>query len=254
MKRISDILEDDFVDAEIIAIDKRVRERIAARDAEENTPERRAAREREAAVARFRLLSQRADDAEVPKTDDVRRHVLNDNAEQTEAVVSCHEALGRYEEGRKRRRWQPFTLFLGASFGRGKTIGICHACVRSERTFLYVSCAAWPGRLYDDDDAAKRERMGTVEILAIDDLELLPANDRFLQSLLRRREAAGLPVFGGGNIAQSVAEDLVGDAMLSRLLAASAQHGHSWFKPAPKTSPTIKGDLLGPTMRPLPTR
>lgn len=251
MKNLRDDGDTDFL-AEFML-------RAAERAAQENTPERiaerarqQAERDRQEAAIRRTMMAARADKAGVPALDAVRRYALDDNAERWEALEACHDALTKWESLRARRVITPFVVVLGAAVGRGKSVATCHACLRSERTFLRVTGADWPTRKYAEEEHERRESMAKVELLIIDDLELLPENDWLLQPLMRRRFDAGLFTLAAGNVNSLKAIGMFGEAMMSRLMDQEATTGQPWFLPRDATAKG-RGDLLGPTLRAMPT-
>ena len=223
---------------------ERVRASALARD----TPERRAELAARAADERRATIAQRARMADVPTDATVWPFVLRDDSERTEALVATEARLAEYEAECARGVRRAFVLVFGAGFGVSKTIGVCHACVRVDRSFLVRAAYRMPN-VFTDEGRELLDRMENVGLLFLDDAELWPTSDRVLKPLLRHRFNYGRPTFIAGNVTQEyVMTQMFDDAMMSRVLAQS-DGGRPWFLPQSTEPSEKRGDLTGPSMR-----
>ncbi len=180
-------------------------------------------------------LAARATHAGVPTDPRVLPFVLRDDVEQTHAVRLVHEIVSAFEKDAL-DNGIPLALLVifSADAGRGKSIGICHAAVRSFLSFVYT-CAV------DLDQVAPWSpewlRLVGADILVIDDVEQALGNARIMEKLKvlgRQRYRRGSLTVPVGNLLMAQTDADAGGfldrAMSSRLFEQQEKYKRPWFE------------------------
>jgi hypothetical protein len=180
-------------------------------------------------------LAARAHHAGVPTDPRVLPFILRDDIEETHAVNLSREIVQEFERDALANGVPLARLVIfSGDVGTGKSIGLCHAAVRSFLSFRYI-CAI------DLEQVAPWSpewvRLVDADILVIDDIEQAVGNARImekLKALVRPRYRRGSLTLPAGNIIMAQADADAGGfldrAMSSRLFEQQEKYKRRWFE------------------------
>jgi len=200
--------------------------RIAARGVSPARDAEARAQQEAARIARLReFYTQRAAERGVPRAQDIRRWVFPEHAEG--AIFDAVAEVLRQRGNPTDARWC-FFVALG-SVGVGKTAALARAVARHRGDAQYVlapdAAKAFQERLrsFDHDRATQSvvERLRTVDLLAVDELGIEPADlSDELTTLIALRCAEGLATLVASNLTPEAFAERYGSVRIRSRLEA----------------------------------